>query len=104
MNAFNAASKRSAELGRVVAVAGRILYRDGVSGLFSKIAHWRQYRAAQPKIDAEHGTDTLSWVAVSDLRASGPNVSYATDYGPSPAFDFDLILRKVPITYSEYAF
>lgn len=53
----------------------RLLDRDGVSGLVDKIAHWRQHRAAQPRIDTEYGsTDTLTWVAVKDLSASGPNI------------------------------
>jgi len=82
----------------------RLLYRDGVSGLVDKIAHWRQHRAAQPKIDSEYGTDTLSWVAVKDFSASGPNISYASEYGPSPAYDFELILKQLPVDCRKYTF
>jgi len=53
MNALSDVSKKGAEL-------ARLLQRDGLSGLIDKIAHWRRYRAAQPKIDAEYGTDTLA--------------------------------------------
>ena len=82
----------------------RLLYREGPSGVISKIAHWRQHRAAQPRIDAEYGTDTLAWVQVEDMSASGPNVAYATEYGPSPVFDSERILRQLPLNFSEHVF
>ncbi|HUB28188.1 MAG TPA: class I SAM-dependent methyltransferase [Terracidiphilus sp.] len=104
MNALSDASRKAADLGRSVISAGRLLYRDGPAGLFNKVTHWLQYRASQPKIDAEYGTETLAWVSLADLSASGPNVSYATEYGPSPAFDFDRILRRLPVPYSEHVF
>jgi SAM-dependent methyltransferase len=87
-----------------VAELARLLYRDGFSGLVDKIAHWRQHRAAQPRIDSEYGTDTLSWVAVKDLSASGPNIPYASEYGPSPAYDFELILKQLPVDCRKYTF
>lgn len=87
-----------------VPVLARLLYRDGVAGLVDKIAHLRQHRAAQPKIDSEYGTDTLSWVAVKDFSASGPNIPYASEYGPSPAYDFELILKQLPVDCRKYTF
>jgi len=86
------------------AVFVRLLYRNGPSGVFGKIAHWRGHRAAQPRIDAEYGTDTLSWVQVKDMSASGPNIAYATEYGPSPVFDSERILRQLPLDFSEHVF
>ena len=91
-------------LGHLARVAGRLLYRDGISCVFKKIAHWRQHRTAQPRIDAEFGTETLSWVQVEDLAAYGPNVSYASGYGPSPVFDAEYILKQLPMVFSENVF
>ena len=91
-------------LAHLVRVAGRLLYREGLSGVFNKIGHWRRHRAAQPQIDAEYGTETLSWVQVEDLAASGPNVSYASGYGPSPVFDVERILRQLLTVFSENVF
>jgi len=87
-----------------VAALGRLLYRDGPAGVINKIAHWRGHRTTQPRIDAEYGTDTLAWVQVADMSASGPNVAYATEYGPSPVFDSERVLRRLPIDCSEHAF
>jgi predicted RNA methylase len=95
---------KAKKLGHLVCVAGRLLYREGLSGVLNKIAHWRQHRAAQPRIDVEYGTETLSWVQVEHLAASGPNVSYASGYGPSPVFDAERILRQLPIALSENVF
>ena len=97
MNALSDVSKKGAEL-------ARLLQRDGLSGLMGKIAHWRRHRAAQPKIDAEYGTDTLAWVTVRDLAADGPNIPFASGYGPSPAYDSELILKQLPVHREGYAF
>jgi SAM-dependent methyltransferase len=87
-----------------VAGLGRLLYRDGPAGVINKIAHWRAHRTTQPRIDAEYGTDTLAWVQVADMSASGPNVAYATEYGPSPVFDSERVLSQLPIDFSEHVF
>ena len=104
MKAFTSILNKAETWGHNVRVAGRLWYREGVSGVFNKIAHWRQHRSAQPRIDAEYGTETLSWVQVEDLAASGPNVSYASGYGPSPVFDAERILRQLPVAFSETVF
>lgn len=104
MKATTFALNKAEALGHHIRVAGRLLYREGLCGVFNKIAHWHGHRAAQPRIDAEYGTETLSWVQVEDLAASGPNVSYASGYGPSPVFDAERILRQLPIAFSENAF
>ena len=104
MKATTFALNKAEALGHHIRVAGRLFYREGLSGVFNKITHWRQHRAAQPRIDAEYGTETLSWVQVEDLSASGPNVSYASGYGPSPVFDVERILKRLPIVFSENVF
>src|ERR1700722_10399867 len=78
---------------RAVSVAVRVLYRNGPWCLFHKIMHWHQHRIAQRRIDAEYSTETLSMVAIEDFSASSPNVSYAYVYRPTPAFDFNAILK-----------
>lgn len=104
MNVLRHLSERAARVGRLVAVAGRSLYRDGPRGLFSKIAHRHRYWKAQREIDDEYGTDTLSVVAIDDFSAIGPNIAHAIEYHPSPALEFDTILRQLPISHSEYVF
>ena len=104
MKAFTSILNKTETWVHNVRVAKRLLYRDGISGVFKKIAHWRQHRTAQPRIDAEYGTETLAWVQVEDLAASGPNVSYASGYGPSPVFDAERIIRQLPIGFSENVF
>jgi hypothetical protein len=104
MSALNYVPKRIVKVGQLIALAGRLLYRHGPNILFRKMIHRRQYLAAQRQIDTEYGTDTLSVVAINDLSATGPNVSYAIEYHPSPALEFDTILSQLPIVYSEFVF
>jgi SAM-dependent methyltransferase len=91
-------------LGHAVARAGRKLRRDGVSGLFGKLADWRRYRVLQRELDHQYGTDTLAMVGKDDVSASGPNVAYSYDYLPTPALWFDRIIGKLPIKLPDYIF
>jgi hypothetical protein len=97
-------AKTAAELRRLVTLTVSVLSRGGLSLLFSRIVHWYRYRAAQRRIDAVYGTDTVSKVAVGELSAIGPNLSYAREYDPSPVFYFNVILSQLPIHYSDYVF
>jgi SAM-dependent methyltransferase len=97
-------SEKAAGAVRAVSMAGCSLNRHGLWGLFKRIAHWHRYRFAQPRIDAEFGTETLSMVAIEDFSASGPSVSYAYEYHPTPVDDFEAILKWLPINYSNFCF
>jgi hypothetical protein len=104
VKALTFVTETAAELRRLVALTASVLSRGGPSLLFSRIVHWYRYRAAQRRIDAVYGTDTVSKVAIGDLSAVGPNLSHAREYDPSPAFYFNAILSRLPIHYSEFVF
>jgi 16S rRNA G966 N2-methylase RsmD len=97
-------AKTITNLGHAAARAGRRLRRDGVSGLFRKLADWRRYRTMQGEIDQRYGIDTQAKVGIEELSASGPNVGYAYDYLPSPALWFDRIVGQLPIEFRDYVF
>src|SRR5271156_842073 len=97
MNVLNYMSEKAVKGSRFIALAGRSLYRDGPRGLINKIVHRRRYWAAQREIDAEYGTETLAMLAIDDFSAISPNISHAYEYHPTPAFEFDAILRRLPI-------
>jgi predicted RNA methylase len=97
-------TETAAELSRLVTLSVSVLFRGGPSLLFRRIVHWYRYRVAQRRIDLVYGVNTVSKVAVRDLSATGPNLSDAREYDPSPAFYFNAILSRLPIHHWEYAF
>jgi hypothetical protein len=86
------------------AAVWRVLRRDGVAGVAQKLDHWLNYHKIQPRIDAMYGTDTQEWMGLEILDASGPNVAHARVYAPSPLYDAQGILRKLPINFGGYDF
>jgi SAM-dependent methyltransferase len=82
----------------------QVLQREGVGGVAQKLGHWLHYHKTQPRIDATYGTDTQAWMDMEALNASGPNIAHARVYAPSPLYDAQQILKKLPIDFSEYDF
>ena len=58
----------------------------------------------QPRIDATYGTDTQAWMDMEVLDATGPNIEHARVYAPSPLYDAQQILKKLPIEFGGYDF
>jgi SAM-dependent methyltransferase len=104
MGATAVISEKVARAARIVQRLTRELYRGGPSRIVRKLVHRQQYWSAQRRVDAEYGTETLAMVAIQDLSASGPNVAYAYEYHASSAYDFDTILKRLPIEFSGYTF
>jgi hypothetical protein len=68
---------------------------------------WRTERRrlrTDREYDAELHVDTAEWVLVPDLHVDGPNVEYATRYQPTSVADFKLLIDRLPIEHSEFAF
>ena len=87
-----------------IASVVQVLRREGFGGVAQKLGHWLHYHKTQPRIDATYGTDTQAWMDMEVLEASGPNLAHARVYAPSPLYDAQQILKKLPIDFSEYHF
>jgi SAM-dependent methyltransferase len=95
---------RTGKLREKFASVSHVLRRDGFAGVRQKLGHWLHYHKTQPRIDAMYGTDTQSWMGLEVLDASGPNVEHARVYAPSPLYDAQEILKKLPIDIGRYDF
>jgi SAM-dependent methyltransferase len=95
---------RTGKLREKLSSVGQVLRRDGFAGVKQKLGHWLHYHKTQPRIDAMYGTDTQTWMGLEVLDASGPNVEHARVYAPSPLYDAQQILKKLPIDISAYDF
>lgn len=82
----------------------QVLRREGVDGVAQKLVHWLHYHKTQPRIDATYGTDTQAWMDMEVLDATGPNIEHARVYAPSPLYDAQQILKKLPIEFGNYDF
>jgi SAM-dependent methyltransferase len=95
---------KTGRLREKIASVVQVLRREGAGGVAQKLRHWLHYHKTQPRIDATYGTDTQAWMDMEVLDASGPNIAHARVYAPSPLYDAQEILKKLPINFSEYDF